>query len=73
MDFPYIIFPAGSEFDYSKVLASFFHIFAIMNTSNRLMAIYNCRLEHIQHKIQTEPLGALWGLIGTLCFKQNKI
>lgn len=53
MDFPSIILPAGGEFDYSKVLASFFHIFPNMNTSNRPLAIYNCRLENIKHKIQT--------------------
>lgn len=73
MDFPSIILPAGSEFASSKVFASFFHIFPTMNTSNWLLAIYNCQLEDIQHKIQTEPLGTLWGLFGILCLKQNKI
>lgn len=73
MDFPPIILPAGSEFAYSKMFACFFHIFPIMNTSNWLLAIHNCRLEHMPHKIQTDALGPLWGLFGTLCFKQNKI
>lgn len=39
MEFPSIILPAGSEFAYCKVFASFFHIFAITNTSYWFLSV----------------------------------